>query len=367
MGDASMREAKHILVTGGSGFIGTNFILRALEVTNWRILNLDALTYAGNAGNFKALPHEHEGKYGFVHGDIRDEALLDRLFEEEALDGVIHFAAESHVDRSILGPTAFLETNVIGTFRLLEAALRYWRKRGGPETFRFLHISTDEVYGSLGAEGCFTEKTPYDPSSPYSASKAASDHFVKAYHRTYGLPTIITNCSNNFGPFQFPEKMIPLMIMNILEEKPLPVYGDGKHVRDWLYVVDHCDALIRVFEQGTQGQTYNIGGGAEQENIQVVGLLCDIMDKRLGRSGKDCGRRLINYVSDRPGHDRRYSIDWGKIERELGWEPKYRFEEALGLTVDWYLTHQEWVDSVRTGEYRKWIDTNYVGRNRIGS
>ena len=362
-----MREEKKILVTGGAGFIGTNFILRSFAVKNWRILNLDSLTYAGNARNFKDLSDDHRMRYGFVHGDIRDEALLDRLFEEEAFNGVIHFAAESHVDRSILGPAAFLETNVIGTFRLLEAALRYWRKQGKPEDFRFLHISTDEVYGSLGGEGRFTEETPYDPSSPYSASKAASDHFAKAYHRTYGFPTIVTNCSNNYGPYQFPEKLIPLVVMNILEEKAIPIYGDGKNVRDWLYVIDHCDALIRVFEQGSPGQTYNIGGGAERENIQIVELLCGILDRRLGRFGENTSRNLITYVADRPGHDRRYSIDARKMEGELGWVPQCRFEEALEQTVDWYLTNLEWVDSVRTGQYRKWINTNYIGRNQITS
>jgi len=360
-----MKENKKILVTGGAGFIATNFILRTLAVKNWRIHSLDSLTYAGNPENFKDLSDDHRMRYEFVHGDIRDEALLDRLFDEEAFDGVIHFAAESHVDRSILGPSAFLETNVIGTFRLLDAVFRYWRKRGRPNEFRFLHISTDEVYGSLGGEGRFTEKTPYDPSSPYSASKASSDHFVKAYHRTYGLSTIITNCSNNFGPYQFPEKLIPLAVMNIVEKKPIPVYGDGKNVRDWLYVIDHCDALIRVFEQGRIGQTYNIGGGAEKENIQIIELLCDILDKRLCRVGENSSRNLITYVADRPGHDRRYSIDAGKIENELGWLPRYRFEEALEQTVDWYLTHMEWIDSVRTGEYRKWIEKNYSGRNQI--
>jgi dTDP-glucose 4,6-dehydratase len=360
-----MKENRKILVTGGAGFIGTNFILRTLAVKDWRIHNLDSLTYAGNPENFKTLSDDQRMRYEFVHGDIRDEALLDRLFDKEAFDGVIHFAAESHVDRSILGPTAFLETNVIGTFRLLEAALRYWRGRGKPEDFRFLHISTDEVYGSLGHEGHFTERTPYDPSSPYSASKAASDHFVKAYHRTYGLPTIVTNCSNNYGPYQFPEKLIPLVVMNIVEEKTIPVYGDGRNVRDWLYVVDHCDALISVFEKGRIGQTYNIGGGAEKENIQIVELLCDILDKRLSRFGEQSSRNLISYVPDRPGHDRRYAIEAGRIEAELGWIPKCRFEEALEQTVDWYLTHKQWVDSVRSGEYRKWIDKNYSRRSQI--
>jgi dTDP-glucose 4,6-dehydratase len=356
-------QKKNILVTGGAGFIGTNFIRHALEVRpNWCIVNLDALTYAGNLTNLRDLPAGHAKRHRFVLGDVCGSKTIESLFREGAFDGVIHFAAESHVDRSILGPDAFLTTNVVGTFRLLEATLKHWKDRGRPDAFRFLHISTDEVYGTLGAEGLFTEKTPYDPSSPYSASKAASDHFVKAYQRTYGLPTIITNCSNNYGPYQFPEKLIPLVVMNILEKKPVPVYGDGKNVRDWLYVVDHCEALINVFEQGRIGQTYNIGGGAERENIQVVELLCEIMDGRLERCGGDCSRNLITHVTDRPGHDKRYSIDSGKIKRELGWMPQYRFEEALEQTVDWYLTHIDWVDSVRTGEYRKWIKTNYDRR-----
>ncbi len=361
-----MDDEKKILVTGGAGFIGTNFIRHALEVRpNWCIVNLDALTYAGNLANLRDLPAGHAKRHRFVRGDVCDSKTIESLFREEDFDGVIHFAAESHVDRSILGPDAFVKTNVIGTSKLLEGALKHWKDGGRPDGFRFLHISTDEVYGTLGAEGFFTEKTPYDPSSPYSASKAASDHFVKAYQRTYGLPTIITNCSNNYGPYQFPEKLIPLVVMNILEKKPVPVYGDGKNVRDWLYVVDHCEALINVFEQGRIGQTYNIGGGAERENIQVVELLCEIMDRRLERCGGDCSTNLITHVADRPGHDRRYSIDSAKIKRELGWMPQHRFEEALQQTVDWYLTHIDWVDSVRTGEYRAWIDANYVGRNKI--
>ena len=257
---------KTILATGGAGFIGTNFIRHALAVMpDWRIVNLDAVTYAGNPANFEGLALDQAERHRFIHGDIGTASLLDRLFSEESFDGVIHFAAESHVDRSILGPETFLKTNVVGTFRLLDASLKFWETRGRPEGFRFLHISTDEVYGSLGSEGYFTEDTPYDPSSPYSASKAASDHFVKAYFRTYDLPTLITNCSNNYGPYQFPEKLIPLMILNILEERPLPVYGDGRNVRDWLYVIDHCEAVIRVFEKGKSGETYNIGGGAERQ------------------------------------------------------------------------------------------------------
>jgi len=353
----------NILVTGGAGFIGTNFIRHALAMRpDWRIVNLDALTYAGNPANFEDLASEQAERYRFIRGDIGDASLIERIFSEEKIGGIIHFAAESHVDRSILGPEKFLETNIMGTFRLLDEGLKFWKTKGKPEEFRFLHISTDEVYGSLGAKGYFTENTPYDPSSPYSASKAASDHFVNAYFRTYGLPTIITNCSNNYGPFQFPEKLIPLMILNVLEEKPLPVYGDGKNVRDWLYVIDHCDALIKVFEQGKPGETYNIGGGAERQNIEIVYLLCDLMDKRLRRSGSKSSRSLIHFVTDRPGHDFRYAIDATKIKEELGWTPHHRFEEALETTVDWYMNHMDWVNSVRSGEYRKWIEINYQRR-----
>ena len=353
----------NILVTGGAGFIGTNFIRRALAVRlNWRIVNLDALTYAGNPANFEDLAPEQAERYRFIRGDIGDTSVIEQIFSEENIEGIIHFAAESHVDRSIRGPEKFLETNIIGTFRLLDEGLKFWKTMGRPEGFRFLHISTDEVYGSLGTKGLFTENTQYDPSSPYSASKAASDHFVNAYFRTYGLPTLITNCSNNYGPFQFPEKLIPLMILNIVEEKTLPVYGDGKNVRDWLYVIDHCNSLIKVFEQGKPGETYNIGGGAERQNIEIVYLLCDLMDKRLGRSGKKSSRSLIHFVADRPGHDFRYAIDATKIKEELGWTPHYCFEEALEDTVDWYLNHLDWVNSVRSGEYRKWIEINYQGR-----
>ena len=357
-------KKKTILVTGGAGFIGTNFIRHALAVKpDWRIVNLDALTYAGNPANFEDLAPEQAERYRFIRGDIGNASLLEQIFSEENLEGVFHFAAESHVDRSILGPEKFLETNIMGTFRLLDEGLKFWKTMGRPEGFRFLHISTDEVYGSLGSEGYFTENTPYDPSSPYSASKAASDHFVRAYFRTYDLPTIITNCSNNYGPYQFPEKLIPLMILNILEEKPLPVYGDGKNVRDWLYVIDHCDGLIKVFEEGKPGETYNIGGGVECQNIEIVHLLCDLMDKRLGRSERKSSRNLIRFVADRPGHDFRYAIDATKIREELGWSPNHRFEEALETTIDWYMNHMDWVNSVRSGKYRKWIELNYKARD----
>jgi len=353
-----------LLVTGGAGFIGSNFIRYTLaRRPDWRILNLDALTYAGNLANFDDLSAQDRERHRFVHGDIRDLACLRHLFEQDEISAVIHFAAESHVDRSILGPEAFVDTNVLGTFRLLEAARAYWEGKGRPAAFRFLHVSTDEVYGSLGPQGRFREDSPYDPSSPYSASKASSDHFVRAYFRTYGLPTIITNCSNNYGPYQFPEKLIPLMIMNIIEKKPLPVYGDGQNIRDWLYVLDHCQALLRVLEAGTPGETYNIGGGAERSNIDIVHRLCDLLDSRLGRSGADSSHHLIRFVPDRPGHDRRYAIDSSKIQRELGWRPEHDFEQALAATVDWYLQHLGWVEAVRSGEYRRWISLNYQKRD----
>ena len=342
-----------LLVTGGAGFIGTNFVRQALTVQpTWRIINLDALTYAGNINNLSDLPPEKADRHRFVHGAIEDTSLLEQLFREESFRRVIHFAAESHVDRSILGPETFVQTNVVGTYRLLEASLKHWERTGKPEDFRFLHISTDEVYGSLGTEGYFAESSPYEPSSPYSASKAASDHFVRAYFRTYNLPILVTNCSNNYGPYQFPEKLIPLMILNIVREKPLPVYGDGKNVRDWLYVLDHCDALLRVLEKGRPGETYNIGGGAERENIEIVHLLCDLVDARLDRTDAQSSRSLIRFVADRPGHDYRYAIDASKIKSELGWSPRYGLEEALEATVDWYLENMDWVESVQSGGYR---------------
>jgi len=351
-----------LLVTGGAGFIGTNFIKNTIDKNDkYRLVNLDALTYAGNLSNLSDVSEKYGERYCFVHGNIGDKELLNEIFSEWNFCGVIHFAAESHVDRSITGPAAFVETNINGTFNLLEAALKFWNEKGRAD-LKFVHVSTDEVYGSLGQEGKFTESTPYDPSSPYSASKAASDHLVKAYHRTYGLPAVVTNCSNNYGPYQFPEKLIPLMILNILEEKQLPVYGDGKNVRDWLYVLDHCDAVLEVFESGRPGETYNIGGNSEKKNIDIVHQLCDILDRKLARTGKNESRGLIRFVEDRPGHDRRYAIDAAKIQRELGWRPRYSFDEALEKTVDWYLEHPEWVESVRSGEYRKWIDMNYGKR-----
>ena len=358
-----MNNTKTILVTGGAGFIGANFIRYVLRVRPlFQIINLDALTYAGNPLNLINLTLDEDKRYHFVHGDIRNKDLLKTLFDGNEILGVIHFAAESHVDRSIVGPEMFVETNVLGTFRLLEAARSAWKQNGCSTKFRFHHVSTDEVYGSLGETGQFHEKTPFDPSSPYSASKAASDHFVNAYYRTYGLPTLITNCSNNFGPYQFPEKLIPLLIMNILENRPLPIYGDGKNVRDWLYVIDHCEGLLTVFEKGTPGNTYNIGGNSEKQNLEVVHLLCDLMDERLKRKNGTSSRQLIEYVADRPGHDRRYAISADKIYQELGWQPRHRFEEALEKTVDWYLGNRDWVESVRSGEYRRWIEQNYLLR-----
>ena len=352
-----------LLVTGGAGFIGANFVRHVLGCrADLRLVTLDALTYAGNLANLEGLPSDQADRHRFVHGDIQDPDLLAELFGRYSFSGVVHFAAESHVDRSILDPLAFVRTNVLGTARLLEAALASWEARGRPSDFRFLNVSTDEVYGSLGPEGLFSEETSYDPSSPYSASKAAADHFVRAYHRTYGLPVLITNCSNNFGPYQFPEKLIPLMILHILEEKELPVYGDGRQVRDWLYVLDHCRALVAVLERGRPGETYNIGAGEERENIEIVRLLCDLLDRRPGLGGQNSSRRLIRFVSDRPGHDRRYAIDAGKLRRDLGWRPAYPFEQALEETVDWYLSHRAWVDQVRSGEYRRWLDVNYQAR-----
>ena len=360
-----MRKEQTILVTGGAGFIGSNFIRQALKLRPlWRIVNLDALTYAGNAANLTDVADKFMERYRFKRGDICDGRLLAELLEEEKPIGVFHFAAESHVDRSIEGPLAFVETNVVGTCQLLSACRQLWEQAGRPDGFRFLHVSTDEVYGSLGATGRFTETTNYDPSSPYSASKAASDHFVHAWYRTYGFPSIVTNCSNNFGPFQFPEKLIPLIIQNIIERKRLPVYGDGSNVRDWLYVIDHCEALIQIFEKAAVGETYNIGGGAEFKNIEVVEQICSLIDQRLDRNGERKSRQLIQFVKDRPGHDLRYAIDAGKIRRDLGWKPRFTFEQALAETVDWYLSNQEWMESVRSGAYRNWIETQYEQREK---
>ncbi len=357
---------KTLLVTGGCGFIGSNFIRHILtKRQDWFVINLDALTYAGNIENLTDLDVEHKSRYKFVHADIRSLDSLQHIFDRNRIDTVVHFAAESHVDRSIHNPATFIETNVIGTYNLLEVSRRYWENLNRFETFRFVHVSTDEVYGSLGLQGYFTETTAYDPSSPYSASKAGSDHLVNAWYRTYGLPTLITNCSNNYGPYQFPEKLIPLMILSILEEKDLPVYGDGKNIRDWLYVMDHCEALLTALEKGTPGHTYNVGGNEEWKNIDIVYRICDKMDKLLERSGDKSSRRLIRFVTDRPGHDRRYAIDASKISNELGWRPKYTFEIALDETIDWYMNNMRWVDKVRTGSYRNWIEKNYTRRESL--
>jgi dTDP-glucose 4,6-dehydratase len=350
-----------ILVTGGAGFIGSNFVLDWLSRQDEPVLNLDKLTYAGNLDNLAGIAGD--ARHRFVHGDIADRDLVGALLAEHRPRAIVHFAAESHVDRSIAGPGEFIATNVGGTFSLLEAARGYWT--GLPEqaraAFRFLHVSTDEVYGSLGPhDPPFTETTAYAPNSPYAASKAAADHLVRAWHHTYGLPTLVTNCSNNYGPFQFPEKLIPLMIANALAGQPLPVYGDGMQVRDWLYVGDHCAALRRVLEGGVPGQVYNIGGGSEMPNMAVVRTLCDMLDRRAPRAQGHAAR--IAYVGDRPGHDRRYAIDGGKIARELGWRPAESFASGIEKTVGWYLAHQDWVAKVQSGEYRHWIERNYGRR-----
>ena len=346
-----------LLVTGGAGFIGGNFVLRSLaQDPQLRIVNLDLLTYAGNLDTL--APLQGDPRHVFVHGDIADAGLVARLFKTHRPAAVVNFAAESHVDRSIDGPAAFVQTNVVGTLNLLQCALDWWRElaAGEREAFRFLHVSTDEVYGSLGETGAFTETTAYAPNSPYAASKAASDHLVRAFRKTYGLPTLTTNCSNNYGPFQFPEKLIPLMILNALENKPLPVYGDGLQVRDWLYVEDHVDAIATVLRGGAVGEVYNIGGLSERTNLQVVQAICDAVDRR--RPDPAAGdrasgrRRLIQHVTDRPGHDRRYAIDCSKLVRTLGWQPAVDFESGLERTVDWYLENAGWIARVRDGSYQ---------------
>jgi len=345
---------KNLLVTGGCGFIGSNFIHYLLSGQHYdgRVINVDKLTYAGNMENLAGLAEMNPDSYIFSQTDICDREALDQLFEDHAIDAVCHFAAESHVDRSILGPDDFIRTNIVGTFNLLEIA----RKRMN-QVHLFHHVSTDEVYGSLGETGLFTEETPYDPSSPYSASKAASDHLVRAYHRTYGLPATLSNCSNNYGPYQFPEKLIPLMILNARAGKSLPVYGQGLNVRDWLYVEDHCRAVWTIMQNGQKGQTYNIGGHCEMKNIDVVEMICHILDKLEPLAHAGVRKDLIAFVKDRPGHDLRYAIDFGKITRELGWEPAETFESGLTKTIEWYIENQEWTHRVQSGEYRQWIDT----------
>ncbi|MBX3639562.1 MAG: dTDP-glucose 4,6-dehydratase [Nitrosomonas sp.] len=350
-----------ILVTGGAGFIGSNFILDWLSQSNESIINLDKLTYAGNLQNLVTVADDK--RHIFVKGDIGDSEWVARLMTEHRPRAIINFAAESHVDRSILGPEAFIQTNIVGTFRLLETAHAYWRtlSQTDKNDFRFLHVSTDEVYGSLTErEPAFTEMHRYQPSSPYSASKASSDHLVNAYHRTFGLPTLITNCSNNYGPYQFPEKLIPLMITNALAGKPLPIYGDGKQVRDWLYVSDHCSALRRVLEAGKTGGTYNIGGWNEKPNIEIVHTVCALLKEMTGGPANSDYLDLITYVKDRPGHDVRYAIDARKIEHELDWKPRETFETGIRKTVQWYLDNQDWVAGVQTGAYRDWIESNYI-------
>jgi len=351
-----------ILVTGGAGFIGANFVLDWVRETGEAVVNLDALTYAGNPENLATLAGD--GRHVFVHGDICDRALVDRLLAEHRPRAIVHFAAESHVDRSIHGPGDFVRTNVEGSFTLLEAARGYWGALPEAEraAFRFLHVSTDEVYGSLGpTDPAFTETKAYEPNSPYSASKAASDHLVRAWHHTYGLPVLTTNCSNNYGPFQFPEKLIPLMIANALAGKALPIYGDGKNVRDWLYVADHCAAIREVLARGRPGETYNVGGWNEMTNLEIVHTVCGLLDElRPDPAGPHA--RLIRFVTDRPGHDRRYAIDARKIERELGWRPAETFATGIRKTVAWYLENQDWVAHVQSGAYREWLARNYDGR-----
>jgi dTDP-glucose 4,6-dehydratase len=351
-----------ILVTGGAGFIGANFVLDWLAASDEPVINLDALTYAGNRETL--APLEADARHLFVHGDICDRALVERLFAEHKPRAVVHFAAESHVDRSIHGPGAFVRTNVDGTFTLLEAARTHWSAlpAGEREAFRFLHVSTDEVYGSLGPnDPAFTETKAYEPNSPYSASKAASDHLVRAWHHTYGLPVLTTNCSNNYGPYQFPEKLIPLMIVNALAGKALPIYGDGRNVRDWLYVGDHCSAIREVLARGQLGETYNVGGWNEMANIDIVHTLCALLDE-LRPDAAGSYARLITYVKDRPGHDRRYAIDARKIERELGWRPAETFQTGIRKTVQWYLDNPGWIANVQSGAYRDWVARNYAGR-----
>ncbi|HRX49683.1 MAG TPA: dTDP-glucose 4,6-dehydratase [Spirochaetota bacterium] len=356
-----MRKLENILVTGGAGFIGSNFIRYIFKQTEFkgRIINFDKLTYAGNAESLNDINSEFGGsRYFFVHGDICSSDNANSAMKKFDIDTIIHFAAESHVDRSIHGPADFMNTNIMGTFNLLETARNLWKDRND---VLFHHVSTDEVYGSLGDTGYFYETTPYDPRSPYSASKASSDHIVMAYNHTYGLPVTMTNCSNNYGPYQFPEKLIPVMIMNIRDGKKLPVYGDGKNIRDWLYVDDHNSAVWAVVNKGRNGETYNIGGENEWENIRLVNTLCEKMAQKMGKE-KDYYKSLIEYVKDRPGHDRRYAINCDKIKGELGWKQDYDFEKGLELTIDWYLSNDEWISRVRSGEYRKWIEKNYGNR-----
>lgn len=360
-----MRKLKNILVTGGAGFIGSNFIRYLFETEHFagRIVNLDALTYAGNISNLADIQEKFSARYIFVHGNICNKTLVKNIFEKYAIDTVVHFAAESHVDRSILEPEVFLQTNVIGTQILLSAALDAWSHDSDMSGYLFHHISTDEVYGALGATGSFTESTAYNPRSPYSASKAASDHLVKAYHSTYNLPVTISNCSNNYGPYQFPEKLIPLMIMNIKAGKSLPVYGDGLQIRDWIYVDDHNAAVYKILHEGRLGETYNIGAENEWSNIALLKKLIAIVSKKCSLDESEV-LKTISHITDRPGHDRRYAIDPAKIKRELRWQPHINFDEGLERTVDWYLQHQAWIDNIISGEYMQWLEKNYIGREQ---
>jgi dTDP-glucose 4,6-dehydratase len=358
-----MKMRDNILVTGGAGFIGSNFVLDWIASVGSPVVNLDLLTYAGNAANLESL--KGNAAHSLVKGDICDGELTGALLREHRPRAVVHFAAESHVDRSIVAPDAFVRTNVTGTFTLLQQAKAYWSELDSAdrENFRFLHVSTDEVYGTLGPnDPAFSETTPYAPNSPYAASKAGSDHLVRAYHHTFGLPVLTTNCSNNYGPFQFTEKLIPLMILNALEGKALPVYGDGANVRDWLFVGDHCAAIRTVLERGRAGETYNIGGNSEKKNLDVVHTICDLVDEMSPNPAIGPRRKLLTFVQDRPGHDRRYAIDATKISRELGWGPAEQFESGLRRTVQWYLDNLAWVENVRTGAYLQWIEQNYGER-----
>lgn len=349
-----MRKFETLLVTGGCGFIGTNFIKYIFDKTKYKIINIDALTYAGNIKNL--IDIENKDRYYFERANICDAKKVNSIFEKYKPDCIVHFAAESHVDRSIFGPKDFMYTNIIGTFTLLEAARNLWKDNVDGKLFH--HISTDEVYGSLSDTGYFYETTAYDPRSPYSASKASSDHIVKAYYHTYNLPVTISNCSNNYGPYQFPEKLIPLIISNIIEEKDLPVYGDGKNIRDWIFVEDHNNAVLDIIYKGRVGETYNIGGENEITNIDMVNILCEKLASKMNKD-KDYYKRLIKFVKDRAGHDRRYAINCDKIKKELGWQRQYDFNTAIDITIDWYLNNKEWVYDVKSGEYQKWIELNY--------
>jgi dTDP-glucose 4,6-dehydratase len=357
-----------ILVTGGAGFIGANFALDWLAASDEPIVNLDRLTYAGNRQSLAALAGD--ARHIFVHGDIGDGELCSRLLAQYEPRAIVNFAAESHVDRSIHGPADFIQTNVVGTFQLLESVRGYWKllPEDARRSFRFLHVSTDEVYGSLAPDApAFTEDHPYQPNSPYSASKAASDHLLRAYHHTYGLPVLTTNCSNNYGPYQFPEKLIPLMVVNALAGKPLPVYGDGQQIRDWLYVGDHCAAIRRVLAAGVPGTTYNVGGGNEKANLDIVHTVCGLLDELRPRPDGRPYCQQITYVADRPGHDRRYAIDARRIERDLGWKPAESFASGIAKTVRWYLANEDWVRNVQSGAYREWVEKNYGDRKKVGS